>query len=289
VLTLLYLRAPARIRVVASAAFVLVAATATSATAWARLLTNSGPSGRPITGQPGLVLDWADRVLPKDAQAAMVAYPTADGWYLSAVVWWDVEFWNRAVDRAYVLRGDWEYAPFPHQELQVDESTGAIHVPDQPHYVIVASSDSRLRIAGPRVAQNFGLEVLEPEVPWRAEWLTLGIDPDGWTRKGRTATIRVFPKPGLGRERADVRIQLDAPHQRPVGYTLDGRKGFLRPGALVTEERDVCVSPDAYAQLQLETTRAAPIVGVQAPIVRVTRRAGPRIAAIAVLHTGEAC
>jgi hypothetical protein len=158
-----------------------------------------------------------------------------------------------------------------------------------PRYVIVASSDSRFRIAGPRVAQNIGLEILQPEVPWRAEWLTLGVDPDGWTREGRTATIRVFPKPGLGTERAQVRIQLTAPHQRPVGYTLGGKSGSLEPGGVVTEERDVCVSPGAYGQLELETTRAAPIVGVQAPIVRVTRRAGPRIAAIAVLHTGEPC
>jgi hypothetical protein len=289
VLTLLYLRAPPRLRVVGAAVFVLLAASATSATAWARLLTTQGPSGRPITGQPGLVLDWADRVLPDDAHAAMVAYPTAEGWYLSAVVWWDVEFWNRVVDKAFVIRGNWEYAPFPHEELRVDERTGAISAPAMPQYLIVASSDSRLRIAGPRVAQNIGLEILEPEVPWRAEWLTLGVDPDGWTREGRTATIRVFPKPGLGTERAEVRIQLAAPHQRPVAYTLGGGKGFLRPGGLVTEERDVCVSPDAYAQLALETTRAAPIVDVQAPIVRTTRRAGPRIAAIAVLHTGEPC
>jgi hypothetical protein len=289
VLALLYLRAPARVRVVGTAVLVLVVAAGTSATAWARLLTTPGPSGRPITGQPGLVLDWADRVLPHDADVGMIAYPTAEGWYLSAVVWWDVEFWNRAVDRAFVFRGDWEYAPFPHQELRVDERTGAIGAPTMPQYVIVASSDSRFRFAGPRVAQNIGLEILEPEVPWRAEWLTLGVDPDGWTREGRTATIRVFPKPGLGTERAQVRIQLTAPHQRRVGYTLAGKSGSLEPGGVVTEERDVCVAPGAYGELELETTRAAPIVGVQAPIVRVTRRAGPRIAAIAVLHTGEPC
>jgi hypothetical protein len=277
------------VRVVGAAVVVLVVASATSATAWARLLTTHGPSGRPITGQPGLVLDWADRVLPHDAHVAMIAYPTAESWYLSAVTWWDVEFWNRTVDRAFVVSGDWDYAPFPHDALRVDGRTGAIRARSMPRYVIVASSDSRLRIAGPRIAQNIGLEILEPEVPWRAEWATRGVDPDGWTREGRPATIRVFPKPGVGRERVEVRIQLSAPHQRPVGYTLEGKRGFLRPGALATEERDVCVSPDAYAPLTLETTRAAPIVNVQAPIIRTTRRAGPRIAAIAVLHTGEAC
>ena len=42
-------------------------------------------------------------MLPDDAEAGLVAFPVSTDWHLSAIRWWDAEFWNRSVTRAYVL------------------------------------------------------------------------------------------------------------------------------------------------------------------------------------------
>jgi hypothetical protein len=281
---------PAGMRAAATAAFVLIVCGATAATAWTRLLTSHGPSGRPVTGKPGEVLDWADTVLPHDAQVGMIAYSTAPTWALSAILWWDVEFWNRTVDRVYVVGNTWEYAPFPHEQLDIDPQTGAVQARSNPQYAIVAASDARFRLAGPRIAQNLGLEILQPEQPWRVEWISLGLDADGWTRAGRTATIRVFPKPGLGVERVGVTVHLSAPREQPVGYRFAGRDRALVAGAARTEKIDVCVAPPGYAPIELSPTRTGRIVGLPiGPLVTTTRAVGPHVGSVAVLHTGEPC
>jgi hypothetical protein len=290
VLALLVVRAPLRWRAPAVAAVVVVVAVTTSATAWTRLLTSHGPSGRPVTGQPGLVLDWADRVLPRDAHVGIVPYSATPSWALSALQWWDVEFWNRTVDRAYVQGETWDYAPFPHEQLDVDPEIGAVRVPGTPRYAIVAASDARLRLAGSRVAQNFGLDILEPERPWRAEWLTQGLDPDGWTHAGRRATLRIFPKPGLGAERVHVEVRLQAPEMQFVTYRFAGRTAVLHMGETVTKQQDVCVAPPRFAQLELEVVQDATIVKVPiGPLVTGSRHVGPKVTQIAILHTGEPC
>jgi len=292
ILAVLAVWAPPRIRVAGAAALVVVVTGFTTASAWSRLLTSHGPSGRPVVGVQGEVLDWADRVLPKDAQAALLAYATQPSWALNALLWWDVEFWNRAVDRSFVLGDTWEYAPFPNEELEVDEQTGRVRAASEPQFVIAAQDDARLRLAGPRVAQNYGLDVIEAERPYRAEWVTKDLYADGWTRSGTPATIRVFPRPGARRERARVEVRLAAPRERPVGFRVVGEKGarLLRAGEELTFARDVCVAPGSYADLQLVSTKGARIVGLLlGPEVHTSRAVGPRVVGIAVARTGEAC
>ncbi len=290
VLALVSVRLPSRFRATATAAFVVFASGATATTAWTRLLTSHGPSGRPVTGKPGEVLDWADRVLPDDAKVGMIAYSTAPTWALSAIFWWDVEFWNRTVDRAYVVGNTWEYAPFPHEQLEIDPQTGAVHTQSIRQFAIVATSDARFRLAGPRVAQNLGVEILQPEQPWRVEWLSMGLDADGWTRAGRTASFRVFPKPGLGVERVRVTVHLSAPRGQPLAYRFAGKDRALDAGGARTEQADVCVAPPGYAPLELSPTRTARIVGLPiGPLVTTTREVGPHVTSVAVLHTAQPC
>src|SRR5439155_24788087 len=111
-------RIPRRALVLGACAFVFVFSAGVATAAWTRLLSGHGPSGRPIVGMRGLVLDWADRVLPSGAHTAIVPYTIDAQWARSAILWWDVEFWNRSVDRAFVVDGNWDYAPFPHTELR---------------------------------------------------------------------------------------------------------------------------------------------------------------------------
>jgi hypothetical protein len=190
-------RIPPRALALGACAFVFVFSAGVAAAAWTRLLSGHGPSGRPVTGVRGLVLDWADRVLPGGAHTAIVPYTVDAEWGRSAVLWWDVEFWNRSVDRAYVVADTWDYAPFPHTELRVDPTTGVIAGTEHaPPYVIASQEDSRLHFAGTRVAQNFNLDVLQVERPYRALWQSHGLDADGWTRPGRRSWIHIFPQPG---------------------------------------------------------------------------------------------
>lgn len=283
---------PQRRRVVAAGLVVYLAIGLTAAGAWSRLLTTHGPSGRPVVGQPGLVLDWADRVLPEDARVGLIAYARGGTWALAAILWWDVEFWNRTVDRSFVIGERWEYAPFPNEELEIDEETGRVRSPSQPRFVITDQRDARLRLAGERVAANYDLDILDAARPYRAEWITRELYPDGWMRSGTPATIRVFPTPGSRNpERVHVEVVLRAPAERPVGFRVgDGPARRMHGGQEVSVERDVCVAPGSYAEFQLVSTKGARIVDVPiGPIVTTTRAVGPRVRQIGVSRTGRPC
>src|SRR5207237_1219813 len=78
-------------------------------------------SGRGMSSEPGVVLDWVDRVLPSGAPVAMVPYPNRPTFVENADLWWDTEFWNRTVSRAYTAgNGDFRYTPFPTRTLAPD-------------------------------------------------------------------------------------------------------------------------------------------------------------------------
>jgi hypothetical protein len=189
-------RWPARALAVTCVVAVLACSLATSALAWYRLLTSHSPSSREVAAAPAVVLDWIDTVLPKGAHVAIVPYAHYAYWGPNALLWWDVEFWNKTVDRAFVVGGRWDYAPFPHGTLDVDRRSGAIAgTRDAPQYVVAAQDDARLRIAGDRRNTNFGLDIIEAGRPYRALWTSSGLDPDGWTRPGRRARIHVFDGP----------------------------------------------------------------------------------------------
>lgn len=292
VLAVLVLTAGPRFRVPIAAVVVALAIGVTSASAWSRLLESHGPSGRPVVGQPGEVLDWADRVLPQGAQVGVIPYVRGGTWGLAAILWWDVEFWNRTVDRSFAIGKTWEYAPFPNEQLRIDEETGRVRSPSQPQFVITDSHDARLRLAGTSVARNYDLDVLEAARPYRAEWITRDLFPDGWMRSGTPATVRVFAAPATrGPETVQLEVQLRAPRARPVGYrVVGGPSRRMHAGQLVILERELCVPPGSYADLQLVSTKGARIVAVPiGPLVTTTRAVGPRIDDIRVTRTGMAC
>jgi hypothetical protein len=182
-----------RVLAVTAVALVLAGSVATAAVAWTRLLTSRSPSSREVAQAPPVVLDWIDRVLPKGSHVAIVPYATFAYWGPNALLWWDTEFWNKTVDRAYVVGDRWDYAPFPHGELRVDPSTGVVAgTQHAPEYVVAAASDGRVQLAGRRMFQNYGLDIIQVARPYRALFVSSGLDPDGWTRPGRPARIHLF-------------------------------------------------------------------------------------------------
>jgi hypothetical protein len=208
------LRVPSKVLALGVCALVFAFSAGTATAAWHRLLSSHGVSGRPVTDLRGLVLDWVDRALPSGADAAIVPYPTSTEWSFSAIRWWDLELWNRSVDRAYRVGTTWDYAPFPARQLRADPSTGIVaETENEPRYVVAADGDSRAGLAGTRVVANYGLDVLEVERPYRLLWQSHGLDPDGWTRPGRRAWIHVFPEPG---RQSSIRVTIALQHGQPV-------------------------------------------------------------------------
>ncbi len=230
--------------------------------AFERLLTSNSPAGLPITGK-SRVRDWVDRVTSGDA--ALLAAPVSRDWSYSAVGWWEVEFWNHAIDRAFVAPGGvFTYTPFPSRTLALDFARGRFAGTESaPPYVVVFESDPRFGLAGSQAAANVGLRVLAVERPYRALWATRGLYPDGWTRPGRPATLRVYAEPGHGSERVRIAVTLAAPPEAraAVRYRLGDVTGSIDPGRQAGSEVERCVPAGGHTDLTLSSAFAATIHG----------------------------
>ena len=112
--------------------------------------------------------------------------------------WWDLEFWNKSVDRSAGVPHQFEWTPntFPKLALELRLHGRASVSP--PGYVAQSVSDARFQITGTVVTNDRGLFLVKPERPWRADWSTTGLYDDGWTKPGAPARIRVFAYPGQG-------------------------------------------------------------------------------------------
>jgi hypothetical protein len=263
----------ARMLAIVSVAVIFAASLATSGLAWSRLLTTNSPSGRPVVGVHGLVLDWVDRVLPKGARIAMIPYVTPPDWSHAAVLWWDVEFWNN-VDRVYVIDRHWEYAPFPNRELHVDPQTGVIAgTTDEPEYVVTAAADARLRLVGTSIGRNYDLDILQVTRPYRAIWRSEGLDPDGWIVAGRTASIRVFSQPGRETEIVNIEVLL---------LDVAGKQRILHLHACVPAGRFADAKLPKLAPVAVGPLPSNPLEGGE-------RLASRRVGAVAVFPTAKPC
>jgi len=193
VAALVLVRVPRRVRVAVVAVVVAAGCVSASALAWTRLLQSRSPSSRRVDAAPTVVLDWIDSVVPKNAHVGIVPFATNPSWGPNALLWWDAEFWNRTVDRAFVVGANWDYAPFPHTELRVDPQTGVVAGTEHaPEYVAVALDDSRLGLVGASVGVNYGIAILHMQLPYRVAWTSSGLDPDGWSVPGRVARVHVI-------------------------------------------------------------------------------------------------
>ena len=177
-----------------------------------RALASSGPSKRPFAGPSDVTLDWVDAVLPHGATAAIVPFPTSEDFRRTALLYWDVEFWNGSVVRTFVAPdGNFSYAPFPNEKLAPDWKTGLVPgSADAPQFVIFAAYDPHLILSGPRHAENLGLRVILADRPYHASWMTRRLDTDGWMRPGRPATVRVFSPGGERSQLVTLQITMGA-------------------------------------------------------------------------------
>jgi hypothetical protein len=253
---------------------------------WGRLLESNGPSGAPIASRPTDAKSWIDRSVPAGADVGMLAHSVAQDWFPSAVTWWNVEFWNARVTRAYIVGGWFYYTPdpFPRPTLRVDFATGAL-VGDPPPYLVRTTVDSRFRPVGPTVGVAPDLEVVRLDSPARAAWATRGLAPDGWTRRGIPAVLRVY-----GDGLVDVRMTVSAP-DAPVlrSFNVGPVTGVLEPNEVRELEFSVCAKPHGDLPIGTDSFSAARKVPRGPPYARHFRFVGIHLARISTTPASGAC
>jgi hypothetical protein len=252
-------------------------------------------SGRPVTGPPGVVLDWVDSVLPAGARAAMIPFPQSPEFALDAVFWWDIEFWNRSVGQTFVATDkEFSYAPFPNQTLTPNWSSGLVPgTASAPTYVVFALNDPRYRLTGIRHAENIGLQVIVADRPYRAQWATRGLDTDGWAPAGKPITIRIYSQSSQA-QLARLAITLGAPQQAPVRYLLRARgtqqRGQVAAAALQTPTLDACIPAHSFTDILLTSSSDARIPKAPSGFdVTGTRRVGARVGPLTATFTHRPC
>ena len=282
-------RLPRRPLAAAVLAALVAFVVAETAYTWNRLLESSGPSGRALTGKPASQLSWIDAAVV-DGSVAMFAYSVGQDWWPSASAWWDVEFWNARVDRAYRLGGYFTYtpAPFPSPNVRIDPRTGVVSGAGTPDYVVRTTLDVRFGPAGTPVAAGPELEVVDLEVPLRAQWLTLGLDPDGWTRRERRAVLRVYPPAGA----TSVSMSVSAPDVEATRPVQVGPESFaLGPSDTRELTLEVCVPEGGYVDvpIRVEGSTSVRAIPLAPPYSERYRDVGVRLFKIRAAATGRTC
>jgi hypothetical protein len=241
---------------------------AQAALAFTQLLTVDGTSGRPITTDQSVVFDWIDRTVGTDADVTMVPYPFLYGTYWENVgYWWNVEFWNASVSRAAIYEDAFTGTPetFPTISLAFDPTNGkANESPSK--YVLQAVAATRFHITGKALGDDRGVVLSEPEQPWRADWMTFDLYRDGWTIPKIVGKIRVFATPGqTAPERRFVTISVRGPEgQPPRSFSVSSNTTDWTGTATetpVSNQVDVCVPPNGFADLAINAPHYTPIYG----------------------------
>ncbi|MGZ4258268.1 MAG: hypothetical protein ACXVRE_10945 [Gaiellaceae bacterium] len=277
----------------------LAALPAETGYAFERLFAVNGTSGLPMTLDQSMVFGWVDREITTHSEALMMPYPVIRGDYWSNVgFWWDLEFWNRSVDREAAPSAAFANTPagtFPKLHLRLDAETGKANI-DLDSYVVQAADDARFHIAGRTLTTQRGVSVVLPSRPWHADWVSYGLYDDGWTQPGKPARIRVFAAPGQrGAVRRTLTIALLAAGDVVAHPALlRSNEGLARVVAAQNAAQQavtVCVPAKGYADVTLTTAGSFPIYGDQATAesVGVPRQAGVLVDWVSLAAPGPSC
>jgi len=224
-----------------------------------------GVIGRePVSGE-----DWIDQRVPDEVDVGVVPFPSGA---FDEAVWWNVEFWNKTLTRAYSYGvTSAYYTPFPEDELLREPRTAALDTNDRPltPYLVMRRQDLRFRPVGQVVADTPELELVELERPYAAGWTARRVGIEGMLRK-RTATIRLQGGPGSGRVRRRVTVTAVAsseidPAKPKAGqlrrhFELDARgvhrELVLAPGEQGVASFDICLRRGSSTPVEVRATGA---------------------------------
>jgi hypothetical protein len=226
--------------------------------------------------------NWIDRATPEGASVGMVpspinaraGQPLLRG-ELDQAVWWDPEYWNRRVDRVYVLNGGQTYTTLPKRLVTLDPRTGALRFSSggAPSHLLVASADVRFAPRASGGVVTGGDLVLYPvRRPAGAAWATQGVAPDGRFDPTRGATLTIYPVGGTRPVAHTVTLLLER------GRTDRGRFRIRGPGVRVRGEMGVWY--------RVSLTACVPAGRRWTGRIHVTRTAEPRLAQVRVEPKG---
>jgi hypothetical protein len=241
--------------------------TGETAYAFKRLFTVNGTAGRPITVTQGSIFSWLDHLIGTDQEVTMIPYAQIPGdYWATTAFWWDLEFWNRSVTRAAYPKNRFaeQQATFPKLHLTFDPATGRANT-SPTRYVAESDRETRFRISGATMTVQRDVRLIDATRPWRLDWLTYGLDDDGFTDPGRRVAIRVFPMPNQqGRIKRYMTVQLQA-HSAPVGADLESDLGRapvrLQPHKDATVQAEVCVPARGHATVFLQPIGVGRVYG----------------------------
>jgi hypothetical protein len=230
--------------------------------------------------------DWVDqRVTSTTAAVEGVINSRAEMpvWYTfaNAAIWWELEFWNRSVDRVYRFGdrvGD-DLTLGPIEPLSLDYASGGLHAGGRqpPRQLVLSTTDVRFapEYRGSPVRHG-DLTLYRTSLPYRADWASKNVREDGWTQAGRLAVVRLYARRDQPSELRRLRIILHggADVGGPRRYTITGPR--LRRTSVVRDNRseqiDVCVPAGGHADVALAVhgrTRLGPhlVVGLRLLLV----------------------
>jgi hypothetical protein len=268
------------------AVLLLIALPAETGYAFKRLFAVDGTSGLPMTLDQSIVFGWVDREITTGSEAVMVPYPVIRGDYWANIgFWWDLEFWNKSVDREAAHPDQFSGTPpgsFPKIDPHFDPTTGLANF-DLDSYIAQAQNDARFHVAGRFLAAQRGVSITYPDRPWRADWVSYGLYPDGWTRPGTPARFRVFPAPKQTRPLLrTLHLTLQgAPltAARPASLVSDGGDWRGSISAAQTVQTTVCVPPHAPSDVTLTVEGSSEVEGDPSTLTSVGE---PRSAGVLV-------
>ena len=265
-----------RIALPAAGAILFVWSLALTAYVFPKVLTEHEYLAQISLGiRPVAERDWIDAAVSGDAEVALVPsginsrgdVPIPLGTSTSQGVWWEAEFWNKAVRRNYSYAGTPTYAPFPVETMELDEQSGRLRVTGgESDYLVWAPSNVLVGLEGTKVASYPDLVLYRPRRPYRATWATAGVADSGTVPTGRFE-LTMYGRQGAGARRHRVGLLLAPGASRRDGYRVRGAGVDLR-GRMATEpwvSFEVCVAAARPETVRIRTDQAS-----QARLVRVS-------------------
>ena len=189
----------------------------------------------------------------------MAPYPTSSAYLVNQREWRDYEFWNKSVGReVQQANASFLYAndTFPTLYPRFDPETGESDVSPAP-YVLQSNQETRFRVAGTVRANPEGVMLIQAGLPWRADWVSRGLYPDGWTKPDGAARVRVFAVPGQrGAVQRGLSLRFQAPDDADrrtvhIASNLERTSGATSPGETLHASVTVCVPAGGYAEARI--------------------------------------
>jgi hypothetical protein len=209
-----------------------------------------------MTRPPAMPLarNWIDQRVPAGASVALVPAPRD-----TAVFWWEAELWNKRVEHVLSVDGGPTFSPFPATKVRVDYRTGTLSGSSPGSYLVLSGSEKRFRPVEVRRLWNGPmLKLVQVARPYRLEWATKGMTPDGWTVAGQPATVRVYGADTQRIRRVAVVLAASNRAALPLDFTLrargPGQSGWVDPGgARPPVNLSLCVPARGFVDITLTT------------------------------------